>query len=405
VTDNPILREEVLGRFSISAPRPVPRGDTRLVFVDSRGQLHAPQEPITLGEAVWGNLRRLYEVDVAEHAASAQTRLPCREKGFYFDVSLQFRWRVHLPERIVQDRRDDAPALCREHLVARLMEHSEQFGLEERQAAQEQLATKLADPMALDEGITILRCTVALGLDDEAERHLAERTRARFAGQTRELTHEARIQDIQLSTVESQEEHVLEAQVGHQRGEHKLRQAQLEAQLDALRHERERAEEVHRIEIARANEAHQRELARQEVEFELERMRLYGKALASGETTYVLMFLDKHPGDADKLLQLLLSERDANFENSRKLVTTLIEHGLVDGADLDETTRRALRNLFEGLDTRAVDALLNGRRAPMLDATATEGSGGTPGAGATALPDAESDHDNDDDEDDDEEEG
>lgn len=299
MTDNPILRDEVLGRFSISAPRPVPTAHTRLVFVDSRGQLHAPLGPLTLGETVWRGLCRVYEVDMAEHAAECQFKLPCREKGFSFDADLRFAWRVHLPERIVQDGRTDVAPLYTWHLRSCLLEHSEEYGLEERETAQRALGAKLADQMMLAEGITILRCTLTLSLGTEAERYLADRTRALYAKEA----------------------------LG------RARRAQLE-----------------------------------EDEFRRERMRRYKEAIASGDTSLVLMLLDHNPGDVKEVIKLILEQRDATFDKSRDLVTLLRDEGLLDKAELDEATEQARRNLVDALNPRAFDTLVTGT-APALDSS------------------------------------
>src|SRR5215813_6354541 len=117
MTDNPILREEEMSRWNISQSRPVPRPDTRFVFTDGRGRTYAPPQPITIGEAIWGNLRRMHEVDMAEHSDSFDCQLPCQEKGFYFDAKVQLAWRVHSPEQIVTDRRTEVAGLYRGYLT------------------------------------------------------------------------------------------------------------------------------------------------------------------------------------------------------------------------------------------------------------------------------------------------
>jgi len=364
LSTNPIIDDKEMPRWRVNSPRPVPKADTCLVFVDGKGEVYAPQQPITLGQAVWGNLRRFYEVDLAEHSAELALQLPCAEKGFYFDAALHFRWRVHGPDVIVRDRRTDVVPVYTDYLDSFLSDFSEHYGLEERDRAQRELQQKLNDPMITTEGITIVRCGIKLTLGDAAETHLRRRTETTFA-------LEAGQQDFRVQT-----------QVGDHRGEHQKRQERLETELEDLRHERQRVQQMH-----------ENAMAQVELKAKFERMTMYGQALKEGNSSALLFLLDQNKGDIGPVLKLVLAERSNNLQNSRELAINLVDRGLLNGADVDPAAQRALQNLIDGLDPTGIDRALGspGRQDPELPAAASGDGGGSPHL------DGEDDDDDDDD--------
>lgn len=370
MTDNPIIREEEMTPWRLSARRPVPKGDSSLVFVDGRGRIHAAKQAITVGETVWGNLRRLYEVDTAEHDASFSGQLPCREKGFSFDFTLHLSWQVHRPEQIVRDGRRDVRPLYERYLTDRCKQYSEEYGLEDREEIERKLRQELSEPMVLDGGITVRRCTISLSLGEEAERHLASLTRAVFDAREAELAHKARVQGTRYATAEQHVIHELDTLKGEQEGEHKVREAQQEAALAALQRQRERLDAEHQLDLARQREAHQQELR-------LARMRMYEEALASSSYGVIPLLLAQNPDDVREVLDLAIGQRASNFDGAAQLVKTLAEAQLIDGVDLDPAKQQALKTLLEGLGSEALDRALGGKAIP-------ERAGST---GDTAEPD------------------
>ena len=359
MSTNPILREEEMAGWRVSARRPIPKGNASLVFVDGRGQVHAAKQAVTLGEAVWGNLRRLYEVDTAEHDASFSGQLPCQEKGFSFDFTIQLSWQVHLPDQIVRDGRRDVAPLYTRYLTELCKEHSEEYGLEQRDQAERKLSEELVEPLVLPEGITLRRCSIDLSLGDEAEAHVAAEARARFDANRAKLAHEARVQDARYATAEKGVTHELDILVGTQRGEHKRRQLDLEAELAEQRYKLEKLEADHKL-----------ALARQQADFQMalqaDRMTMYAQALSTGDLGLIPLVLAQNPADAVKVLDLALEQRHVSFEQSRQLVATLLDADLVSGADLDPAKQTALRTLLGGLGSEALDAALGGDKTQAI---------------------------------------
>lgn len=373
--ENPIIRDEELGRWRISTGRPAPQAHTRLVFLDSRKQLHSPDQPITLGEAVWGSLRRLYEVDMSEHEAELTSRLPCREQGLYFEVGLSFTWRVHDARRVVQQGLRDVRLVYSRHIETMVRRHSERFELKRRVEAERTIQDELAEPLVLDEGIVILRCVVSLTLDEEAEQTLAGQYRAVLAS-------ESRINDTKLNHTETEEAFVNQQLVGSQRGLHEEARLRREIELDDLRRARELAEA-----------AHQRQLEDERMDQKFKRMERYQELLERGNISFILtMFLDEHPRDVDQLINLLVSERHNNADHSRALLSTLVGAGLINAAELDGTRRQLLANLHRDL---GVDPL-TGAHTPAL-ATPRVDTLNEADDSRTAVPDTDEEGDVDDD--------
>jgi hypothetical protein len=389
VTDNPILREEEMGRWDISTPRPVPKADTRLVFIDGRGKVFAPVQPITIGEAVWGNLRRMYEIDVAEHAASFESRLPCREKGFYFEVDIHLSWRIHDPAQIVADRRTDVGQIYRGYLTEALLEYSENYGLEQRVEAERALKAGLGVAAALPQGLTITSCRMGLSLGPEAEEHLANRTRAGFAVETGGLEHEAKLIQFERDQAALARQHEVDTLRGQHRGEHQKRQFEHEAEIAKLRRAMEIEQQEHERLLASDRAQHELQLEKQRLTHDLElsaqRREMYQQALDQGQLGLLLLFLDKHPEDVGQLINLLRSDRHEIDQNSMRVLEGMLHAGLLDGPAMDETGRQALQNLLRGLRLDALDSLGLKGASPLGHASETAVGELTEGKTATSA--------------------
>lgn len=394
MTVNPIIDEKELPRWSVSAKRPAPKADTRLVFVDSARRVHAPEQPMTLSEVVWGGLRRMYEVDLREHDAEFRAQVPCAEKGFYFDVHFSFSWRVGDAAQIVRDGRTDVTSVYQRHLVEKVSEQSERYSLEDRLTAERTLKTMLSAELPLPEGIVIRNCVLTLSLGTEAEAHLKNRTLASFENETRELRHRANLDQAQRDQVELSATDEIAVLKGRLRADHQRRQLATEQELNARRNELELEAEQHRLELDRQRRlaeaatelqvaelqrrlelqqaAHRLELEeqsrRQELTIKAERMRFYQSALESGNVSSLIpIFLDEHPKDVGQLLNLMLAQHRENREHSRKVLQAMLEAGMVNGHDLDDTRRAALQNLLSGLTTGALGVGIEDGAAPAIE--------------------------------------
>jgi hypothetical protein len=343
---SPILREEELKRWRVTGKRPTPRANTRLVFVDGKGRTYAPEQPVTLGEAVWGRLQRVYEVDLKEHPAGFRDRLPCREKGFYFEVEFSLYWKIHDPETIVLDGRSDVRPLYERSLRGRISEYSETFGLEQRLQAEQQLNGAFRQIVVLDQGVTLSRCGVSLSLGEEAEEHLRNRTRARFDHESRGLEHEADLHRTGLEESLLKARMEIEVLKGEQRTTHKKRHLEEQVEINRLRHQLERQEQMFKLEL------------------KAERLQQHKLMLEDGN--YEALFLDARPDDVGELINFFLSRRREEQNNARQMLQAMLDSGLVNGADIDEPRRIALTKVLEGLNTSAADSITGRRTAPAI---------------------------------------
>lgn len=366
---NPILSEAELQRWSVSAPRPTPKANTRLVFVDSKGHVLAPPRPMTLSEVVWGGLRRVYEVDMREHRARFHAQVPCREKGFSFDVHFELSWRVHDPARVVKDGRTEVGPVYRSYLVERVSELSERYGLEERLAAERALKQALAEVSTLPEGIQLRNCALTLSLGVEAEAHFKSRTIAAFDSETRQLEHRATIDRTGLDKTELEARDEVDTLKGELRSQHQRRQLETQRELDALKHLLETQEAEHQVILEQHRLEIEQERNKSELQVKTARMEFYAKALASGNGAASLLpiFLDEHPEDVGRLLELLLAQQRDEMENTRKVLEAMLQAGVANGRDLDEPKRLALQNLLRGLSTGVLGAPVESPRPPAIE--------------------------------------
>jgi hypothetical protein len=375
--ENPILSEAELPRWNVSASRPVPKATSRLVFVDSKGRVLAPEHPMTLGEVVWGGLRRMYEVDIAEHRAQFHAQVPCREKGFSFDVEFQLSWRVNDPARIVQDGCEDVGPVYRSYLIERVSELSERYGLEDRLAAEQALKQALAGVSDLPEGISLRKCALTLSLGPEAHEHFRSRTLNAFDTETRHMRHADALDEARLGKSELAAQDEIEVLKGELRAKHRLRQLEQEQELGTLKNQLELQETQHRLALERQRQLaeataqleidelkrqlerqraeHQLEIESQrgqrQLEVKLERMGFYKKALEGGNLASLIpLFLDEDSGNVGQLINLVVNQDRDNRENARKVLEVMLEAGVVNGRQLDDARRAALQKLLQGLN-------------------------------------------------------
>jgi hypothetical protein len=108
-TVNPIQRTTDLRRWPRQPRPPVPPG-TVLVFGTPAGFFAADRT----AEVVWRGPHHEYRVDTRGHAASFDHQLA----GTELVAAVSYAWRVTDPVAAVRERVHDAPARCRERLVA-----------------------------------------------------------------------------------------------------------------------------------------------------------------------------------------------------------------------------------------------------------------------------------------------
>lgn len=432
--ENPIIAvREIKGRWRVTADRPAPDATSRMVYVDKAGRRFAPERPATTGEMLWRGIRHCYEVDVAEHQASFACEVPCKEKGFYFDAHVTLRWRVHDPDRIVADGRRDVRPVYEAYLVNRMAGLSEQYSLENRLDAERALAAAIAEKVTLPEGVLLYGCTVRLTVDDRAEAQFRSRTTAEFDKESREQRSSAFVHEQELRLNETTAANEVERLRREQELRHQVAELQAKQQIAELQRQLKEMEQRHQLEldrVRRLGEAQtQVEVTRIErdeelrkaehdmalearrshhgLEIKIERVEFYRKELEGGNVAALIpILLEESPDTIGQVVNLMLAQHRDNIENNRKILQAMLEASMVNGRDLDETRRTALRNILEGLSTGALAATI-GEQPKAIDRAApgqdpAGGAGGGTAGGEPRVPGRDPDErDQADDEDDD----
>jgi hypothetical protein len=346
--------------------RPAPRADTTLVFTDVKGRIVAPGRPVTMGESVFGGLRMLYEVDLADHATSFEFDLPCRSDAYFFHARVRLTWRVHDPEEVVRRRVDDGDRVCQDFVEDAMSHISRRYDLEASDRAEEEMSAALGThPLEIDRGVTITECRVRLWLDPAAKEHVTKVTRAHHEKKEKVAQHE-------VDRVAQQHRQELERR--DQEEELRLARARQEAEdlASQLRNEAE-------LRIASAREAHELAMKKQ-------RMGFYQQAIQLGNGSLLLLQLTEHPGDVRSVIDLILTQETTVFENNRDFLATLSTAGLLQDADVDASRREALDNLIRSLRPNPVAGII-GRDDPAITARAPDPA--TASSSASDTPDDE----------------
>ena len=167
-----ILSEEPVTRDTRSK---VDRPHIAVVYADAAGQVTYLRRPLNRAEAR-RKFRIRYEIDLSDHRRTAQldnSPLPSRGDAYFFRSAVDVGFRVTDPEAVVQRNVTDALAVVYGYLISAFRPVTRRYEHPGRRRRPRRPSTHLfRRPVALDEGITIYRCTVRLLPDQAAQEYL-----------------------------------------------------------------------------------------------------------------------------------------------------------------------------------------------------------------------------------------
>jgi hypothetical protein len=287
-----VVQQQQIDRASLRKLNPVSSGHTSIVYVTKRGQYVIGAGRLTMGE-IWLNTpKELYNVDVAPHQDTFTLLLPSKEQAFSFTADVRVTWRIVDPVAAVRAKLDNPVPAVQHHVEERLREHARGFDVENAVDAERQINLDFGDRvMSVSDAIQVQRCTVVLKLDEDARKHIASRT-----------------------------EHL--------------------RAMEAAERERELARE--RRVLAQDEEEH-------ELRMKKNRMDVYANALREDDQNVLALMLAGHGEDATAVINLMMQQKQLQFDAARDMLDKLLSANLVNRRDVASIMNNAGAAIVSGV--------------------------------------------------------
>ena len=169
LSKEPVTRG-MLTRMKVSTP------DIAVVYSDGFGHVASfDGRPLSWAQQVLTKYRTRYEVDLSDHRRTAQldsSPLPSHGDAYFFKSTVDVGFRVTDPVAVVSRNVTDALVVVYNHLIDSFRPVTRRHDIGDAAGAEAQLNTLYQVPVALEEGITIYRCTTRLLPDTAAQDYL-----------------------------------------------------------------------------------------------------------------------------------------------------------------------------------------------------------------------------------------
>ncbi|MDX3664282.1 hypothetical protein PV646_43945 [Streptomyces sp. ID05-26A] len=287
-----VVQQQQIDRASLRKLNPVSSGHTSIVYVTKRGQYVLGAGRLTMGE-IWLNTpKELYSVDIAPHQDTFTLLLPSKEQAFSFTAEVRVTWRIVDPVAAVRVKLADPVPAVQHHVEERLRELARGFDVENAVDAERQINLDYGDRvMSVDDAVQVQRCKVVLKLDEDARVHIASRT-----------------------------EHL--------------------RAMEAAEREREIARE--RRVLAQDEEEH-------ELRMKTKRMSVYANALREDDQNVLALMLAGHGEDATAVINLMMQQKQLQFDAARDMLDKLLNANLVNRRDVASIMNNAGAAIVSGV--------------------------------------------------------
>jgi hypothetical protein len=157
-----------LGKFTILAPREAAEPGVALVLLKEGKGFEALRETrrLTAGEVRWGRIRRIYRVDMSEHALQWQSWLNSQGDEWVLLAHVQIRCAVSDPVKVVEKNVHDAYTVLEPLLAERMRERVDDYGLGDRSRAERAITDSLRSAPVESEFFDIRWVGVRLSHDE-----------------------------------------------------------------------------------------------------------------------------------------------------------------------------------------------------------------------------------------------
>ncbi len=186
---NPIIRAEPFkwGMFQ-SVPSAMP--GTALVFTGNAPPLVLyPGQRIGRGELRWNKYTYLYQIDIADHLLTIQSKLPCSTDAFEFDADVNFLCSVDNPLAIVHRNLTNVDAFIEPMILQIMRDVSRRYNVDQSGDA-EQAITMVVKDRVYEAGFKLNRFIINLKLEDEVRATIREQKTIAMAMQIDQAQHD-----------------------------------------------------------------------------------------------------------------------------------------------------------------------------------------------------------------------
>jgi hypothetical protein len=266
---DPVLTVRPISRFDYTARRQVGAIDHALVFVTANGSydVYMPPHRPSRTDAATRRYTSVYEVDMGSHPVQLELELPSDDDAFSFGVTADLTWRVADPVAFVASGERDVPTRLTRELQQVARPVTRRFPIEDSPGAERAVQQAVEDEgrFAVGTGLSVT-CAVRLRLDDDA------------------IAHRRRLRTLRYESEMLDPEH-----------EYRMRQAQLEHQLEVLR------------------EQQSQQLVAQKIAF-------YQYHLQHGGVGAWALHLAAHPGDTRMVIDALHQDQLGTIRRELELI-------------------------------------------------------------------------------------
>lgn len=387
-----IIERPKVGMFS-GLPSAAPGS---VLVVDREGHpvrvLGGPRDRLTAGEARWGQIRTLYQVDVTEHPLEFQDTFPCKDDIGGFRAVVRISCKVVDPEAIVSRGIHDVARVLFPPVTETLRLVCGEFAAENFQEAER---AGLAAVRDLEQGpghdaaFQIRQVSLVLTLDDAAatyvrERKETSRNRVRQEDAAQLATEKSRL-EAELARTRDQLDATrarAAAEFEQERLQMQGTREELEAELAAKRQELELAQaaarsrteqktvgelELERLEFEVIRQQRQAELDDQRLQLDLARARLqaqYDKQvlearleldqmhvsqltslLNQGQWAALAMQLAHDPAAIGPVSSYIAEQRAADTNRQLQALQLLVENDGLEGWQITDQAKTILHQL------------------------------------------------------------
>ncbi|MFC9997133.1 hypothetical protein [Nocardia sp. NPDC127526] len=304
----PLIHYKDMTRATWRKFRPTPDGYAAAVSQDRRGQLMLMDRRPVASEIFYSPPPVLFWVDVSVHHTSLNLDVPTAEGVFDFHAAVDLSWRIGNPVEAVRTNLASGELVYRPFLENRLREICRRFETAQFSDAEQHLNTYFTDrSVDLSCGVVLLDCKVKLAPEESTLIHIQQRTRDRWKEERREADHKAQLHDVHLQHDENETDHSL-----------------------ALQNVRFKQE------IVELEQRHVLELERQRMDF-------YAVALQAGDFGAISLKLASNREDVNEVIQLLMRQRQLDFESAHGALKALLDQRLVNRRDVQDIMARATK--------------------------------------------------------------
>jgi hypothetical protein len=198
---DPVLTVRPISRFDYTARRQVGAIDHALVFVTAGGSydVYMPPHRPSRTDAATRRYASVYEVDMGSHPVQLELELPSDDDAFCFGVTADLTWRVADPIAFVASGERDVPTRLTRELQQVARGVTRRFPVEDSPGAERavQRAVEVENRFAAGTGLYVT-CVVRLRLDDDAIAHRRRKRALRYESEMLDPEHEYRMRQAQL---------------------------------------------------------------------------------------------------------------------------------------------------------------------------------------------------------------